>query len=175
MPKQSLRISLKGINEGDYTMIMGYPGRTQRYQTEAQLNHMMALNDIAIEARTLRQDIMWKWMEKDPSIRLKYANKYASSANGWKKWIGEKKAFKDLNIIEKEHDKEARFQKWVDKNKKRSELYGTAIADIAAGIKTNEQVDFDVKLLSETVFRLGTTALRPVPTPRQPLRKAVRR
>ncbi len=43
---------------------MGYPGRTQRYQTEAQLNHMMALNDIAIEARTLRQDIMWKWMEK---------------------------------------------------------------------------------------------------------------
>lgn len=152
-PKQSLKISLKGINEGDYTMIMGYPGRTQRYQTEAQLNHMMALNDIAIEARTLRQDIMWKWMEKDPSIRLKYANKYASSANGWKKWIGEKKAFKDLNIIEKEHDKEARFQKWVDKNKKRSELYGTAIADIAAGIKTNEQVDLDVKLLSETLYR----------------------
>mgnify|MGYP002515918647 FL=1 len=153
VPKQSLKISLKGINEGDYTMIMGYPGRTQRYQTEAQLNHMLALNDIAIEARTLRQDIMWKWMEKDPSIRLKYANKYASSANGWKKWIGEKKAFKDLNIIEKEHDKEARFQKWVDKSKKRSELYGTAIADIAAGIKANEQTDFDVKLLSETIFR----------------------
>ena len=153
VPKQSLKISLKGINEGDYTMIMGYPGRTQRYQTEAQLNHMLALNDIAIEARTLRQDIMWKWMEKDPSIRLKYANKYASSANGWKKWIGEKKAFKDLNIIEKEHDKEARFQKWADKNKKRSELYGTAIADIAAGIKANEQTDFDVKLLSETIFR----------------------
>lgn len=153
VPKQSLRISLKGINEGNYTMIMGYPGRTQRYQTEAQLNHMMALNDIAIEARTLRQDIMWKWMEKDPSIRLKYANKYAGSANGWKKWIGEKKAFKDLNIIEKEHDKEARFQKWVDKNKKRSELYGTAIADIAAGIKANEQVDLDVKLLSETLYR----------------------
>ena len=153
VPKQSLRISLKGINEGDYTMIMGYPGRTQRYQTEAQLNHMMALNDIAIEARTLRQDIMWKWMEKDPSIRLKYANKYASSANGWKKWIGEKKAFKDLNIIEKEHDKEARFQKWVDKDKKRHGLYGTAIADIAAGIKANEQVDLDVKLLSETLYR----------------------
>lgn len=152
-PKQSLKISLKGINEGDYTMIMGYPGRTQRYQTEAQLNHMMALNDIAIEARTLRQDIMWKWMEKDPSIRLKYANKYAGSANGWKKWIGEKKAFKDLNIIEKEHDKEARFQKWVDKDKKRHGLYGTAIADIAAGIKANEQVDLDVKLLSETLYR----------------------
>lgn len=153
-PKQSLKISLKGINEGDYTMIMGYPGRTQRYQTEAQLKHMLDLNDVAIEARTLRQDIMWKWMEKDPSIRLKYASKYAGSANGWKKWIGEKKAFKDLNIIGKEHDKEARFQKWADKNKKRSELYGTAVADIAAGIETNRQVDLDVKLLSETVFRI---------------------
>ncbi len=154
VPKQSLKISLKGLNEGDYSMIMGYPGSTQRFQTEAQLNHMMALNDIAIEARTLRQDIMWKWMEKDPSIRLKYANKYAGSANGWKKWIGEKKAFKDLNIIEKEHEKEADFQKWVDKNKKRSELYGNSISEIAASIKTNEQVDFDVKLLSETVWRI---------------------
>ena len=152
-PKQSLTISLKGINEGDYTMIMGYPGRTQRYQTEAQLDQMMALHDISIEARTLRQDIMWKWMEKDPSIRLKYANKYASSANGWKKWIGEKKAFKDLNIIGKEHDKEARFQKWVDKNKKRSELYGTALADIEAGVKTNAQAEKDALLLSETLFR----------------------
>ena len=152
-PKQSLTISLKGINEGDYTMIMGYPGRTQRYQTEAQLDQMMALHDISIEARTLRQEIMWKWMEKDPSIRLKYADKYASSANGWKKWIGEKKAFKDLNIIGKEHDKEARFQKWVDKNKKRSELYGTALADIEAGVKKNAQTEKDVLLLSETLFR----------------------
>ena len=152
-PKQSLTISLKGINEGDYTMIMGYPGRTQRYQTEAQLDQMMALHDISIEARTLRQEIMWKWMEKDPSIRLKYANKYASSANGWKKWIGEKKAFKDLNIIGKEHDKEARFQKWVDKNKKRSEIYGTALADIEAGVKANSRMEKDALLLSETLFR----------------------
>ena len=160
-PKQSLTISLKGINEGDYTMIMGYPGRTQRYQTEAQLDQMMALHDISIEARTLRQDIMWKWMEKDPSIRLKYANKYASSANGWKKWIGEKKAFKDLNIIGKEHDKEARFQKWVDKNKKRSELYGTALADIEAGVKANAQAEKDALLLSETLFRTELIDLNP--------------
>lgn len=152
-PKQSLKISLKGINEGDYTMIMGYPGRTQRYQTEAQLNQMLALQSISIEARTLRQDIMWKWMEKDPSIRLKYANKYASSANGWKKWIGERKAFKDLNIIEKEHDKEAKFQKWADKNKKRSELYGTALADLAAGVEANAQTEKDAQLLTETLFR----------------------
>lgn len=158
-PKQSLTISLKGIKEGDYTMIMGYPGRTQRYQTEAQLNQMLEVQDISIEARTLYQDIMWKWMEKDPSIRLKYADTYAGSANGCKKWIGEKKAFKDLNVIGKERDKEARFQKWVDKNKKRSELYGTALSEIAEGVKANAQPEKDARLLTETLFRIELISL----------------
>ena len=58
-PAHSLPISLKGINEGDFTFIMGYPGGTQRFQTEAQLEQMLALQDISIGARTLRQDIMW--------------------------------------------------------------------------------------------------------------------
>ena len=83
-------------------MIMGYPGSTQRFQTEAQLKSMLDRQAVSIDARTLRQDIMWKWMEKDPSIRLKYASKYAGSANGWKKWQGERLAFKNLGIIEKE-------------------------------------------------------------------------
>lgn len=158
-PKQSLTISLKGIKEGDYTMIMGYPGRTQRYQTEAQLNQMLEVQDISIEARTLYQDIMWKWMEKDPSIRLKYADTYAGSANGCKKWIGEKKAFKDLNVIGKERDKEARFQKWVDKNMKRSELYGTSLSEIAEGVKANAQPEKDARLLTETLFRIELISL----------------
>lgn len=161
-PKQSLTISLKGIKEGDYTMIMGYPGRTQRYQTEAQLNQMIELQDISIEARTLYQDIMWKWMEKDPSIRLKYADKYAGSSNGCKKWIGEKKAFKDLNVIGKEREKEARFQKWVDKNKKRSGLYGTALAEIAEGVKANAQPEKDSRLLAETLFKIELISLNSV-------------
>ncbi len=154
VPKQSLKISLKGINEGDFTMIMGYPGSTQRYQTEAQLQQMMDSHDISIAARTIRQDIMWKWMEKDPSIRLKYANKYANSANGWKKWIGEKKAFADLDIIGKEHDKEAEFQKWIDKKSDRKALYGTSVQDIADGVKANAQSENDLRLLGETVLNI---------------------
>jgi len=153
-PAQSLKVSLKGIKEGDFTFIMGYPGRTQRFQTEAQLGQMMDLHDISIDARTLRQDIMWKWMEKDPSIRLKYANKYAGSANGWKKWIGERKAFEDLRIIEKEHDKEAEFTKWINKNKNRKNAYGTALEDIAEGVKATSQMEKDVQLLGETLFRI---------------------
>ena len=118
VPAQSLKVSLKGVQQGDYAMIMGYPGSTQRFQTEAQLKAMLDRQAVSIDARTLRQDIMWKWMETDPSIRLKYANKYAGSANGWKKWQGERLAFKNLGIIEKEQQKEADFMKWVGKNKK---------------------------------------------------------
>ena len=106
VPKQSLKISLKGINEGDYAMVMGYPGRTQRFQTAAQLNQMLARQDISVAARTLRQSVMKEGMEADPTVRLQYANKYASSANGWKKWIGEKQAFAKLNIIGREEAKE---------------------------------------------------------------------
>ncbi len=159
VPKQSLKISLKGINEGDFSMIMGYPGSTQRFQTEAQLQNMMDVHDISIAARTVRQDIMWKWMEKDPSIRLKYANKYAGSANGWKKWIGEKKAFEDLDIIGKEHAKEADFQKWVEKKSDRKARYGSAVADIAAGVEADAQRAKDTRLLMETVFNIEIVGL----------------
>ena len=158
-PAQSLKISLKGMNEGDFTFIMGYPGSTQRFQTEAQLNQMMARHDISIEARTLRQDIMWKWMEKDPSTRLKYADKYSSSANGWKKWIGEKKAFADLHIIEKEQQKEKDFSKWVGKNKTRTQDYGTALQDIADGVSEMSQTELDIQLLGESLFNIELIGL----------------
>ena len=153
VPAQSLKISLRGVKEGDYTMIMGYPGSTQRFQTEAQLKAMLARQAVSIDARTLRQDIMWKWMEKDPSIRLKYANKYAGSANGWKKWQGERLAFKNLGIIEKEQQKEADFMKWGGKNKKRQEKYGDALEKIKKGVEANTTA-LDMQLIGETVANI---------------------
>ncbi|MBQ6185090.1 MAG: S46 family peptidase [Bacteroidales bacterium] len=153
VPAQSLKISLRGVKEGDYSMIMGYPGSTQRFQTEAQLKAMLDRQAVSIDARTLRQDIMWKWMEKDPSIRLKYASKYAGSANGWKKWQGERLAFKNLGIIEKEQQKEADFMKWVGKNKKRQEKYGDALEKIKKGVEANTTA-LDMQLIGETVANI---------------------
>ena len=68
VPKQSLKVSLKGINEGDYAMVMGYPGRTQRFQTASQLNQMLARQDISVAARTLKQSVMKEGMEADLSL-----------------------------------------------------------------------------------------------------------
>jgi hypothetical protein len=150
-PAQHLKISLNGVKENDFSMIMGFPGRTQRFQTADQLNQMMDLHDISIAVRGLRQSIMWDAMESDPTIRLKYANKYAGSANGYKKWIGEKKAFSDLGIISSELQKEAEYTKWINENPERVQKYGSAIGDIKAAVNEGNESYKAVTLLSEVV------------------------
>ena len=155
VPKQSLKVSLKGINEGDYALVMGYPGRTQRFQTASQLNQMLARQDISVAARTLKQSVMKEGMEADPTVRLQYANKYASSANGWKKWIGEKQAFAKLNIIGREEAKEAAFTKWVGANKKRTEAYGDALSMISEAVDSTTEGLKALYLLIEAPFNVG--------------------
>ena len=131
-PKKSLEISLKGVKENDFTMIMGYPGSTQRYQTAAELEEMLATQEVSIACRTLRQDVLKKWMAADPVIHLKYADKYADSSNGWKKWQGEKLSFKRLGLLDRKRQEEAVFQQWVEADSVRKAKYGTALKEIAA-------------------------------------------
>ena len=132
-PRKSLEISLKGVRENDFTMILGYPGSTQRYQTAAELEMMLASQEISIACRTIRQNVLRKWMEADPVIELKYADKYADSSNGWKKWQGEKLSFKRLGLLDMKRRDEAAFQQWVDADPARKEKYGTALQEIAEG------------------------------------------
>ena len=153
-PARSLKISLKGTPENSYAMIMGYPGRTQRYQTAAQLNEMIAGNRIAIDARTVRQDLMWEAMVADPSVQLKYANKYAGSANGWKKWQGEELAFKNLNIIGREEEKEAQLKAWIDADPVRKAKYGDPVKTIAEYEAATSAANRAVSLVSEAPYRI---------------------
>ncbi|MCQ2144198.1 MAG: S46 family peptidase [Bacteroidales bacterium] len=133
-PKQSLKISLKGVQEGDYTMIMGYPGTTTRFQTSPELEQQIRTNDIRIAARTVRQDIMMDYMLADPAVKIQYASKYSSSSNGWKKWQGMKLAFDKLGIIERTEQQEAEFSAWAAAKPKRQEAYGSAIPALKKGI-----------------------------------------
>ncbi|MBR0223950.1 MAG: S46 family peptidase [Bacteroidales bacterium] len=158
-PAHSLKISLKGVQEDDYAMIMGYPGRTQRYQTAEQLKQMLAGNRIAIDARTVRQDIMWEAMCADPSVQLKYASKYAGSANGWKKWQGEELAFANLDIIGREERKEAALKAWIEADPARKALYGTPVEDIAAYVQKNAADNRAVSLLTEAPYRIELVGL----------------
>ncbi len=153
-PKQSLKVSFKGVNQGDFAMIMGYPGHTQRFQSAASLEAMIKRQDVSIAARTLRQNIMKEGMEADPTVRLQYASKYAGSSNGWKKWIGEKKAFENLNIIGREEKKEAAFMKWVNSNKKRTAEYGSALTDIKSAVDSSIADALAYRLLLEAPFNI---------------------
>ena len=157
--KSHLKISLAGVQEGDYSMIMGYPGRTQRFQTAAQLKQMIAGNRIAIDARTVRQDIMWDAMCADPSVQLKYANKYASSANGWKKWQGEELAFANLDIIGREEQKERDFMAWVNQKPARQQAYGNALKQIEDAVNASAADENAISLLSEAPYRIELVGL----------------
>ena len=150
-PVKSLKISLKGVQEGDFTFIMGYPGRTQRFQTAAELQDMVEINNLRVEARTVRQKVMWDEMMADPVVRLQYANKFAGSANGWKKWQGEDLAFKKLNIIGRETVKEEALTKWINKKKSRREAWGSAIGNIDKYIQDKKEVSRNLILLTETI------------------------
>ena len=150
-PAKSLKISLKGVQEGDFTFIMGYPGRTQRFQTAAQLQDMVETNNLRVEARTVRQKVMWDEMMADPVVRLQYADKYAGSANGLKKWQGEDLAFKKLNIIGRETAKEEALTKWIDKKKSRREAWGSAIGNINKYIQDKKEASRNLILLTETI------------------------
>ena len=153
-PKKTLGVSLKGYQDGDFTMIMGYPGRTQRFQTAAQLKQMIATQRIAIDARTVRQDVMWDARMADPAVNLQYASKYASSSNGWKKWQGEELAFQKLNIIGREEQKEAEFNAWASAKKKRKEAYGNAIQTIADAVEASAEAEKAYTLLTESIYRI---------------------
>ena len=158
-PARSLKISTAGTPENSYAMIMGYPGSTQRYQTAAQLKEMIATNRIRIDARTVRQDVMWEAMCADPSVQLKYADKYAGSANGWKKWQGEELAFENLNIIGREEEKEAQLKAWIAADPARAEKYGTPIEDIAEYVQANSAANRAISLITEAPYRIELLGL----------------
>ena len=156
-PKNHLQISLNGVQEGDFTMIMGYPGRTTRFQTSPELKFQIEKNDISIAARTVRQDVLLEDMLADPKVKIQYASKYSSSSNAWKKWQGMKLAFEKLDIISRAEQEEQAFTEWVNANAKRKAAYGNALADLATGIEAGKEANLAFTKATETVYNIELT------------------
>lgn len=123
-PKRHFKINASGLKEGDFTLVYGYPGRTNEYlMSEAVKITSDISNPHKIKLRTLRLDIQRKEMNKDQKVRIQYASKNASVANSWKKWQGEMKGIKKMNTYENKRKYEAEFDKWANENNK-SEYIG---------------------------------------------------
>jgi Peptidase S46 len=128
-PKHFLPISAKGIKENDFTMVMGYPGRTQEYLPSYAVEQIITeLNPAKIEVRDAALKVQDGFMRKDNAIKIQYASKYASVANYWKKWIGETKGLKKSNAVLMKQKFEKDFQEKVTKAGKQAE-YGNLLAD----------------------------------------------
>ena len=114
-PKKFLKISRKGVQEGDFTMVYGFPGSTKEYVHSQEVKYIAEVSDPArIAIRTLRLDIQQKYMSASQAVRIQYSSKRATVANAWKKWQGEIKGLVKNDIVSKKREFEAAFSKWAE-------------------------------------------------------------
>ena len=134
-PDVYLKVSTEGYKKGDYAMSIGYPGYTNRNATSMQIwETQHVLNPPMIKIRTARQEILQKFMREDESLRIKYAEKFASSANYCKNSIGMNQWIEDLKVCEKKAEYEQAFLNSC-KNDSVRQYYESVLRDIEKGIK----------------------------------------
>ena len=122
-PKHYLPVSIKERNEGDFAMILGYPGRTSRYFTSYEVNEQLQIvHPVRIKVRGIKQDIWMNDMKADPKVNIQYSAKYFGSSNYWKYSIGQKRGLERLNVKAKKEAIEQQFNKWISENSDQKEI-----------------------------------------------------
>jgi hypothetical protein len=148
-----LTISLRGLEEGDYAMVMGFPGSTSRYLTVSEVvQRVEATNEPRIRIRGVRQDVLKAAMDASDKIRIQYAGKYAGSSNYWKNSIGMNKAIVDNGVLETKAEQEEAFNRFaISKNNK---AYEEVIGKIDAAVSHTQPITYRMTCLSETANAL---------------------
>ncbi len=113
-PKKYFHISTKGVQEGDFTFIYGFPGRTQEYIHSEGVRYIEEIGDPhKIHLRTLRLDIMNKYQAQSQKVRIQYSSKNAGVSNAWKKWQGEVKGIRKMKTVLTKQEFEKAFSRWA--------------------------------------------------------------
>ena len=147
--KKHLPISIKGIDEGDYAMILGFPGRTNRYLTVSEIVELMeATNAPRIRIRGERQRILSEEMKASDKTRIQYANKYAGSSNYWKNAIGMNKAIVDNDVLKTKADQEESFLKFA--KAANNEEYTNVVEQINRIVAITNSIRYQQTCLRET-------------------------
>ena len=157
-----LSISIKGLNEGDYAMILGFPGSTSRYLTESEVTERMyTTNQSRIDMRTVRLEVLREAMAKSDKTRIQYASKFAGSSNYWKNSIGMNQAIADNKVLEAKAEVEKQFKAFAQ-GKPEYEGVVEKINDIVEkSIPVERQIDYLSEFYSAIEFR----------TPVEPMKK----
>jgi len=152
-PKHFFPISLKGVKEGDFVLVFGYPGTTQEYLPSAAVAQIEnVINPARIGIRDIVLKVQDSYMRKDQGIKIKYAAKYARVANYWKKWMGETKGLKKSGAVALKQQQEAKFQQAIQKANKQAQ-YGNLLSDFNRLYKEIEPYTLAANLNSEFIFR----------------------
>ena len=152
-PKHYLPVSIKGVEENDFTLVFGYPGRTTEYLPSVAVEQIVnELNPAKIEIRDKALKVADGFMRKDKAIKIQYASKYASIANYWKKWIGETQGLKKSNAIEVKKKFEKDFLEKVNKAGKQAE-YGNLFTDFEKNYKEIAPYALSRDYFTEVVLR----------------------
>ena len=118
-PAKFFKISARGVQEGDFTMVFGYPGTTNEYLTSYAIDQIASVEDPhKIKIRTAKLDVINAAMESDELLRIKYAAKAASVANAWKKWQGEIRGMDRFSTADNKRILERNFENWAKSNGK---------------------------------------------------------
>lgn len=164
-PKHFLPINLKGIKPNDFTMVFGFPGRTERYQTASQIQLAMDYsNPTLVQIMSKRLETMKKEMDAKPDVRIKLADKYASLSNSWKYYLGQNQGLKRLDLVSYKKNEEEKFLQWANADATRKE-YAQSIENIDKAVNEYKNhvkaiLYFNVGILGVGANSLGLTVAR---------------
>ncbi len=151
--KHYLPVSLEGIEKGDFTMVLGFPGSTDRYITSWEVNELLEVeHPNRIKIRGIKQELMLADMQADEKVRIQYASKYSRSSNYWKYSIGQSAGLERLNVVGKKENQEEAFTRWVNQDPQRRILYGNALEDIRQAIEERRELQNASQYLMEALF-----------------------
>lgn len=159
-PKVKLKISLDGYKAGDYAMVIGYPGSTNRYSSSFETNFLETIQlPIANKVRGDQLEIIGKWMKMDPAIRLKYSDYYFSISNVQKLYGGRVQCIGRFDVVKRKEAIEKELQEWIESSEERKEKWGNLLNTLKSQYIAVAQPEKDMMYFRETLIR-GTRFFR---------------
>lgn len=152
--EKSLKVSLEGYNPGSFTMVIGYPGKTDRYASSAEINFQEKVNlPVSNKIRGGQMGIISKWMNADPQVRMKYSDWFFSLSNVQENNAGMAKCYKRFWVKDEKVAQEREMQKWINAAANRRAMWENLIPDLEAAYSETEHIERDKVYFRETMFR----------------------
>ncbi len=153
-PKHFLPVSIAGLKKDDFTMILGYPGQTDRYLTSGGVDMAVDLTSPAVvNIRDKKLEIMNADMKASTDVRIKYQSKHNQTSNYWKYYIGQTKQLKRMRVADKKRDEESKFTAWANADDARKTIYGNLTSELKKTYDDQRKTILARTYLVEAIFQ----------------------